>query len=137
MLSDLYARIRPSQLSCLSSSVSNGRGFESHLRQPIKNDCFGRVVLCCFAFLLCCCCCLAFLSISWSDCPHVYMVFMCAFVGCCLHIFGSLLRANGCVWLSETWTVKLLDYNIQQNFIPNINLVCIRPCISCTQIKVM
>ena len=33
----------------------------------LKNDCFGRVVLCCFAFLLCCCC-LAFLSISSSDC---------------------------------------------------------------------
>ena len=22
----------------------------------LKNDCFGPVVLCCFAFLLCCCC---------------------------------------------------------------------------------
>ena len=34
----------------------------------IYNDCFGRVVLCCFAFLLCCCYCLAFLSISRIDC---------------------------------------------------------------------
>ena len=33
----------------------------------LKNDCFGRVVLCCFVFQMCCCC-LAFLSISWSDC---------------------------------------------------------------------
>ena len=31
------------------------------------------------------------------------------------YFFGSLLRAKGWVWLSETWTVKLLDYNIQQN----------------------
>ena len=33
----------------------------------LKNDCFGRVVLCCFAFLLYYCC-LAFLGISWSYC---------------------------------------------------------------------
>ena len=37
----------------------------------LKNDCFGGVVLCFFAFLLCCCC-LAFLSISWSDCSCMY-----------------------------------------------------------------
>ena len=53
-------RIWPSQPSCLGSLVSkniawkaDGRGFESHLRQPIFL-CFGQVVLCCFAFLLCC-----------------------------------------------------------------------------------
>ena len=32
---------------------ADGRGFESYPRQPIfLNDCFGRVVLCCFAFVL-------------------------------------------------------------------------------------
>ena len=62
---DLYVGFEPSQLSCLGSLVgesvtwradSYGFEFESHLRQPIflrKNDCFGRVVLFCFAFLLC------------------------------------------------------------------------------------
>ena len=51
MISDLYARIRPSQLSCLGSLVgksvtwkANGRGFESHPRQPIFFSC---VVFCC------------------------------------------------------------------------------------------
>ena len=41
-----------------------------------------------------------------------------SFIGCCAtrfyRIFGSLLRAKGWVWLSETWTVKLLDCNIQK-----------------------
>ena len=42
MLCDLYARFEPSQLSCLGSLVgksvawrADGRGFESHPRQPI------------------------------------------------------------------------------------------------------
>ena len=79
MLCDLYTGFEPSQLSCLSSLVgksvawrADGRGFESHSARGsqffFENDCFGHVVLCCFAFLLCCCCCLAFLSISYSDC---------------------------------------------------------------------
>ena len=49
-------------------SVHGGRGFKSHLRQLIfslKNNCFGRVVLCCFVFLLCCVALSFFLSISW------------------------------------------------------------------------
>ena len=82
MLLWFVCRIRPSQLSCLGSSVgksitwkADGRGFESHSRQlynfSLKNDCFGQVVLCCFAFLLCCWCCLAFLSISWRI-VHAY-----------------------------------------------------------------
>ena len=59
-------RIWPSQLSCLGSSVGKHRlaSWWSWVRVPpeaanfsLKNDCFGRVVLCtCFAFLLCCCC---------------------------------------------------------------------------------
>ena len=59
---DLYTGFEPSQLSCLGSLVGNsaawradGRGFESHPRQPIlslKNDCFGRVVLCLSVVLL-------------------------------------------------------------------------------------
>ena len=70
--------IRPtSQLSYLSSLVgksvawkADGRGFESHLRQPIfllKTTVLGKLYCVAInAFLLCCC--LAFLSISWSDC---------------------------------------------------------------------
>ena len=69
-------RIRPSQLSCLGSSVGKSIAWKvawSWVRVPpkaanfsLKN--FRRVMLCCFAFLLCYCCCLDFLSISWSNC---------------------------------------------------------------------
>ena len=41
---------------------------ESHLRQlffSLKNNCLGRVVLCCFVFLLCCVALPFFLSILW------------------------------------------------------------------------
>ena len=45
MLCNLYAGFEPSQLSCLGSLVgksvawrAGGRGFESHLRQPIFLD---------------------------------------------------------------------------------------------------
>ena len=57
--------IRPTNILML---VASSDGIRT-ANYSLKNDCFGRVVLCCFAFLLCCyCCCLAFLSISWSDC---------------------------------------------------------------------
>ena len=39
----------------------------------LKNDCFGRVALCFFAFLLCCCCCLAF-SASLRLIVHTYII---------------------------------------------------------------
>ena len=51
---------------------------------------------------------------------YVYMyvcIFFCVYICWILpsnYIFGSLLRAKGWVWLSETWTIKLLG-NIQQN----------------------
>ena len=67
-------RIWPCQLSCLGSLV--GKSWWSWVRVPpeaanfsLKKDCFGQIVLCCFAFLLCCCCCLAFLR---GDCSYMY-----------------------------------------------------------------
>ena len=59
----------------MHTHMCNGMGSELEPRvacmHALKNDCFGRVVLCCFAFLLCCCCCLAFLSISRIDCSCI------------------------------------------------------------------
>ena len=62
MLCDLYSGFEPSQLSCLGSLVgksvawrTDGRGFESHARQPIflwKMTVSGE--LCCVALPFCC-----------------------------------------------------------------------------------
>ena len=51
---------------------ADGRGFESHLRQPFFLYCIGRVVLCCFAFLLCCCCVALPFSASLQVIVHVH-----------------------------------------------------------------
>ena len=59
MLCDLYTGFEPSQLSCLGSLVgksitwrADGRGFESHPRQPIFLTVSGK--LCCVALPFCC-----------------------------------------------------------------------------------
>ena len=72
-------------LSCLGSLVGKSvawkvecHGFGvSWIRVPpeaadfsLKNDCFGRVVLCCFAFLLCCVCPASLFEV---DCSCIYI----------------------------------------------------------------
>ena len=59
MLCYLYTRFEPSQLSCLGSLVGKSVAWRADGQIPpeaanfsLKNDCFGRVVLRCFAFLL-------------------------------------------------------------------------------------
>ena len=50
------------------------------------------------------------------------------------YILGSLLWAKGWVWLSETWTDKLLKQN---SYMTLIGGAYDDACISCTPIKVM
>ena len=58
----------------------------------MKNDCFGRVVLCCFASLLCC---LAFLSPSLGVIVHIQNILY--FSG--LHFIRTHIQLSGDHWV--------------------------------------